>query len=127
MNRNDITRMAREAGVLSGYESDLFVRFAVLVQAYEREMCASLVEEMVKHNDGLDDFANSVRKGGRRLCSDGRPKWLKISMEVAAEREACARVCDDKVNAEYATGKVDHHEIGWTQACAIAIRARGDV
>ena len=45
---------------------------------------------------------------------------------LAAEREACAKVCDDKVAAEYATGKVDHNEMGWTQACAIAIRARGD-
>lgn len=44
---------------------------------------------------------------------------------VAAEREACAKVCDEKVDAEYATGKVDHNEMGWTQACAIAIRARG--
>ena len=41
------------------------------------------------------------------------------------ENEACARVCDEKVEAEYATGKVDHNEMGWTQACAIAIRARG--
>jgi len=45
---------------------------------------------------------------------------------AAAEREACAKVCDDKVNAEYATGKVDHNEMGWTQSCAIAIRARGE-
>ncbi len=37
--------------------------------------------------------------------------------------ERCAKVCDEKVNAEYATGKVDHNEMGWTQACAIAIRA----
>lgn len=44
---------------------------------------------------------------------------------AAAEREACAKVCDEKVDAEYATGKVDHNEMGWTQACAIAIRARG--
>ena len=44
---------------------------------------------------------------------------------AAAEREACAKLCDDKVAAEYATGKVDHNEMGWTQACAIAIRARG--
>jgi len=43
---------------------------------------------------------------------------------VAAEREACAKVCDGKVDAEYATGKVDHNEISWSQACAIAIRAR---
>lgn len=45
---------------------------------------------------------------------------------AAAEREACAKVCDEKVAAEYATGKVDHNEMGWTQACAIAIRARGE-
>ena len=45
---------------------------------------------------------------------------------AAKEREACARVCDDKVDAEYATGKVDHNEMGWTQSCAIEIRARGE-
>ncbi|MFM2134462.1 MAG: hypothetical protein RL156_1743 [Bacteroidota bacterium] len=33
MNRDDIIRMAREAGVLSGYDSDLFQRFAALVAA----------------------------------------------------------------------------------------------
>jgi len=43
----------------------------------------------------------------------------------AKERESCAMLCDDKVDAEYATGKVDHNEMGWTQSCAIAIRARG--
>lgn len=40
------------------------------------------------------------------------------------ENEACAKVCDEKVDAEYATGKVDHNEMGWTQYCAMAIRAR---
>lgn len=44
---------------------------------------------------------------------------------AAAEREACAAICDGKVEAEYATGKVDHNEMGWTQSCAIAIRKRG--
>ena len=48
------------------------------------------------------------------------------ALVAAAEREACAKVCDEKVAAEYATGKVDHNEMGWTQACAIAIRARGN-
>lgn len=48
------------------------------------------------------------------------------TLVAAAEREACAKVCDEKVAAEYATGKVDHNEMGWTQACAIAIRARGN-
>jgi hypothetical protein len=50
----------------------------------------------------------------------------RISYAVALEREECAKVCDVKVDAEYATGKVDHNEMGWTQACAIAIRARGN-
>ncbi len=48
------------------------------------------------------------------------------ALVAAAEREECAKVCDGKVAAEYATGKVDHNEIGWTQACAAAIRARGE-
>jgi putative NIF3 family GTP cyclohydrolase 1 type 2 len=48
------------------------------------------------------------------------------TLVAAAEREACAKVCDEKVDAEYKTGKVDHNEMAWTQACAIAIRARGE-
>jgi len=47
------------------------------------------------------------------------------ALVAAAEREACAKVCDGKVDAEYATGKVDHNEMSWSQACAIAIRDRG--
>ncbi len=49
---------------------------------------------------------------------------LIIEGAIAEEREACAKVCDMKVDAEYATGKVDHNEMGWTQSCAIDIRAR---
>ena len=49
----------------------------------------------------------------------------EISNAVAAEREACAAVCCNMIDAEYKTGKVDHNEMAWTQACAIAIRARG--
>ena len=48
------------------------------------------------------------------------------ALVAAAEREACAKVCDGKVDAEYATGKVDHNEMSWSMACAIAIRARGN-
>jgi hypothetical protein len=48
------------------------------------------------------------------------------ALVAAAEREACAKLCDEKVDAEYKTGKVDHNEMAWTQACAIAIRARGE-
>ena len=38
--------IAREAGVLSGYDSDLFKRFAELVRADERERLLQAVEEM---------------------------------------------------------------------------------
>ena len=46
MNREDIIRMTRKAGVLSGYESDLFQRLATLVAAAEREECAKVCDEV---------------------------------------------------------------------------------
>ena len=79
MNRDDVIRMAREAGIVFDDKAAPF---------YERLAAAA------------------------------------YAAGAAAEREACAMVCDEKVDAEYATGKVDHNEMGWTQACAIAIRAR---
>lgn len=85
MNREDIIRMAREAG-FEVYETDVWITDGWWLEELER-------------------FAGLVR---------------------ADEREACAELCDEKVDAEYKTGKVDHHEMGWTQACAIAIRARGE-
>ena len=46
MSKEDIIRMAREAGVLSGYEAELFQRFAALVAAAEREACAKVCEDI---------------------------------------------------------------------------------
>ena len=46
------------------------------------------------------------------------------ALVAAAEREACAKVCDGWAPSEYATGKVDHEDMGWTQVCAMDIRAR---
>ena len=45
MNRDDITRMAREAGFV-GFDGDngSLRRFAALVAAAEREACAKVVE-----------------------------------------------------------------------------------
>lgn len=51
---------------------------------------------------------------------------LAYAAGAADMKERCAKVCDEKVAAEYATGKVDHNEMGWTQSCAITIRALGD-
>ena len=61
------------------------------------------------------------------LITFGPQDLVMFAREVEAKTiERCAKVCDEKVDAEYATGKVDHNEMGWTQACAIAIRALGD-
>jgi len=82
-----------------------------------------------------DDIIRMAREAGGYVAElPNGDAWLlddavvkRFAALVAAhEREACAKVCDDKVNSEYATGKVDHNEMGWTQACAIAIRARGE-
>ncbi|CAB4134730.1 hypothetical protein UFOVP274_53 [uncultured Caudovirales phage] len=62
MTRDDIIRMAREAGVLSGYESELFQRFAVLVAAAEREACAKVCDGWT-HADG-DQCAAAIRARG---------------------------------------------------------------
>jgi hypothetical protein len=64
MNREDIIRMAREAG-FEVYETDVWItdgwwteeleRFAVLVSAAEREACAKLCDAVQKKNE--DDGA----------------------------------------------------------------------
>ena len=72
MTRDDIIRMAREAGVLSGYESELFQRFAALVAAAEREACAKVCDRMEKESDGVEcckwptpaDCAAAIRARG---------------------------------------------------------------
>ena len=50
MNRDDIIRMAREAGMVLGYPflPEHLERFADLVEAAERERCSDLIETLVK-------------------------------------------------------------------------------
>lgn len=114
MNQEDIIRMAREAELAYGSDDKPLgsvTRFAGLVRAYEREKVAVWMIARgyaTGHGDSVEDLLQEL-------------DWQVREQE----REACAKVCDEKVNAEYATGKVDHHEMAWTQACAIAIRARG--
>jgi hypothetical protein len=78
---------------------------------------ADLIQVVAKHDDGTITVEIPNISNMERFAA----------LVAAAEREECAKVCDAKVGAEYATGKVDHNEMGWTQACAIAIRARGQV
>jgi hypothetical protein len=67
MNREDIIRVAKEAGVLSGYDSELFQRFANLVAAYEREACAKVCENhhgLIADSLGGYDIADAIRARG---------------------------------------------------------------
>jgi len=131
MNRDDIIRMAEEADAYADKKLGLGEwhpdkhevrdeQFAKLVAAAQREESAELAQEMIDVEYMLDDFAKSIRRGMRRMCDDGRPKWLKDSMEVAAEREACAKVCEIVWDSRAGL------ESGTAIECADAIRARGE-
>ena len=70
MNRDDIIRMAREAGLWPAV-TDVFPkeleRFAALVAEHEREACAKVCEECGAIVDGLNplDCAEAIRQRGK--------------------------------------------------------------
>ena len=70
MTRNDIIRMAREAGWSGIYskplmsiamQEDDFLRFAALVAAAEREACAQLCDRITWSNEAKF-FATAIRQ-----------------------------------------------------------------
>lgn len=78
MNKDDITRMAREAGLFvpqAGIpENGALTRFAALVAAAEREACAKVCDRMEKESDGVEcckwptpaDCAAAIRARGEK-------------------------------------------------------------
>ena len=107
MDREDIIRMAREAGLdpdLWNY-TDAFERFAALVAAAEREKVAAWMMARgyaTGHGDTIEDLL------------------VELEWQVReSEREACAKVCED-IDTEYEGKDV---LATW---CATAIRARGN-
>ena len=75
MNRDDIIKMAREAGLLRG--SDWWTEphrwgvaeiehFAALVAAAEREACAKVCESMNKYMDDGEECATAIRARGEK-------------------------------------------------------------
>ena len=76
MNREDIIRMAREAGwrvdsegeILEGdgwhIQTDIVERFAALVAAAEREACAKEAESYVTMEGYGDEIAYNIRARG---------------------------------------------------------------
>lgn len=63
MNRDDVIRMALEAGFQEGWLNlwaGNFERFAALVAAAEREACAQTVERMTQRMRVIHKVANSA-------------------------------------------------------------------
>ena len=106
MNREDIIRMAREAGFnveqgyllrITGIDEDL-ERFAALVASAERD----------KHKWDIHSCSPTCN---RYACVATREA-------VLAERETCAKVCDEQMQGKSIW-------IEGARACSLAIRARG--
>ena len=108
MNREDIIRMAREAGFkvdwqhadVAEIKAKRYEHFASLVAAAEREKVAAWMMQCgyaTGHGDTIEDLL------------------VELEWQVReSEREACAKVCDD-----WPEGREDVYSI------AQAIRARG--
>ena len=106
MNREDIIRMAREAGLAYGSDEkplSSVTRFAALIAAAEREKVAAWMMRQgyaTGHGDSIEKLLEEL-------------EW----QIVEREREACAKVCDVlAVHPEYASDI--------TKVAAQAIRAR---
>jgi hypothetical protein len=103
MNRDDIIRMAREAGygdILSMLHSNALERFANLVAAAEREK--RQWEDLHTCHPHCD-----------------RPACVAVRRAREDEREACARLCEH--NAAFGNSDERHA----SRACALLIRERG--
>ena len=141
--REDIIKIAQEAGLQrNGYwEFDLvrLERFAALVAAPERINEAvkaernKLAEWMMQYG-----FATGHGDTMEQLCDAlGTEIVDRIEMEVKAEREACAKVCDeramrcekamqDRIEAGEHDDALALRSTAWKiSACAAVIRARG--
>lgn len=85
MTRDDITRIAREAGFV-GFdgENGSLRRFAALVRADERNKLAAWMMAQgyaTGHGDTMEDLLSEL-------------DW-QVKERVGAEREACAKVCEE--------------------------------
>jgi len=81
MNREDIIRMAREAGIANSWDLNwqdkIIERFAALIASAEREACADLCKEMYLSGDmdtGLAEEAIRARGDGITLTTIRHPR-----------------------------------------------------
>ena len=116
MDREEIIRMAREAGFkvdwqhadVAEIKAKRYEYFAALVAKHEREKVAQWMTRQgyaTGHGDNIEDLLKEF-------------EW-QIEERIRNEREACAKVCDVlAVHPEYASDI--------TKVAAQAIRARGN-
>ena len=115
MNGEEIIRMAQEAGIKGPLPARqgfrMFAspyrlqRFASLVAAAEREKLAAWMMSQgyaTGHGDTVEDLLKEL-------------EW-QIEERISNEREACAKVCEDRERAN----------LYGVKECAAAIRARGN-
>ena len=140
MNQDDVVRMATEAGFGQPYIGAMqheLKRFSALVAAHAREThrLPKMTEDQIWkcNNDGdggvhiciehqnVVDFARAIE----REIGFARAELMltRIKAAIAAEREACAKVCEDYT--DNARGPYPDHESHGYQ-CAAVIRARGE-
>ena len=112
MNKEDIIRMAREAGLAYGSDEkplNSVTRFAALVAATERNKLAAWMIQFgfaTGHGDTMEQLVDAL---GSEIVD-------RIECEIDTERSACAKVCDG----------MDHNGVMIAADCAAAIRARGE-
>lgn len=114
MTRDDIIKLAREADEYADKHAPSWTTEIDEREILRDQRFAHLIEEHLRF-DSIHSCGNDCQ---RPACVQGREQRARVY-------EECAKICEEKIDAEYATGKVDHNEMAWTQACAIAIRARG--
>jgi uncharacterized radical SAM superfamily Fe-S cluster-containing enzyme len=105
MNRDDIIRMAREAG----WQEVPAVRLAFA--GFDIERFADLVAEPLQSR--ITDLYRQLDEAEKRL-----DEQYKLGME--AEREACAQLCESRF-----MGDLNREDME-ARRCAAAIRARGE-
>ena len=123
MTQDEIISMAREAGFghsnfHNGFQllapsticTNLLTRFAALVAAHEREKQAKLM--ILNGKSVVEQVHSYVSRNDTDFTSESMAKM--VCDFIAAEREACAKVCDDIGDSDNGYG------------CAAAIRARSE-
>jgi hypothetical protein len=131
MNQADIIRMAREAGIYHGFDSEGQWDGLTNTELFERHPHPSdkvygekRMVEMLAPFAALVEAAvrEAIKWNSLHSCHADcqNPACVIVREAVAAEREACAKVCDERA-AVHPMGSDEQCE---AEDCAAAIRAR---